>query len=346
MSKVKATEILKKKLFNNSIRFVEFKYVYNFDSKLEFCSDSFDIICTSHDLKLVWSIVVIFGYESDDDNKRFCRLKKIKLTSCNKKIHGNFVVRGEGLSSTKISIDTNCLPLEEKNYGFSSEILQCKDGGAMTFIAEVYREDESFNFVIEHHTRLFGSKSSCDVTFVFDGEDILTNKLILSSQSEVFAAMFDSDMSEKATGRVEITDVEPSTFRQMLNFIYCGKVETSNIDELIKLILAADKYSLKSLVDSCAFDISCNLTVDNVIDVLITADRVSAEFLKKDCISMIVEKMKQISCTENFKKFRKSHTDLVCQIFDCIVENNSMYDPLNRVTKIMTFTRARPLHIS
>lgn len=136
---------------------------------------------------------------------------------------------------------------------------------------------------------------------------------------------------EKETGRVEITDIEADVFKKLLLFIYRGKIETNDTEELLELILAADKYSMKSLVDTCAFKISCNLTADNAVDILIAADMVRAEFLKKDCINLIVEETGEVYDTKAFKKLRQSHTYLVCQIFDTVVENSLQYDPLNRV---------------
>lgn len=53
---------------------------------------------------------------------------------------------------------------------------------------------------------------------------------------------------ESSTKLVEIEDVDPHVFRQLLKFLYAGQVpELKNADVMEPLFLAADKYQADAL---------------------------------------------------------------------------------------------------
>ena len=62
--------------------------------------------------------------------------------------------------------------------------------------------------------------------------------------------MFDSGMKELQTGKVQIDDVDPDTFRCFLEFLYTGMLEASSIISE-KLFKVADKYGVETLMDLC-----------------------------------------------------------------------------------------------
>lgn len=115
-------------------------------------------------------------------------------------------------------------------------------------------------------------------------EEIRGHKQIISARNDIFAKMFTCDMVEKISGRVEITDIEAKIFKLVLRYIYSGKFESKDdADELLKVMVAADKYFVKNLVDTCARRLWTNLTVENVPEILEIADRVGVDFLKVEC---------------------------------------------------------------
>lgn len=77
--------------------------------------------------------------------------------------------------------------------------------------------------------------------------------------------MLETEMIEKSSGRMEITDIEPSVLREMVHFIYTGKVclflqitllinrlngfKVLNLDSVaLDLLKAANKYELDELM--------------------------------------------------------------------------------------------------
>lgn len=75
------------------------------------------------------------------------------------------------------------------------------------------------------------------------------HRFILTARSPVFAAMFNSGMSECLTGKVRIENVDPTTFRDFLKFLYTGMLEPSADRE--ELFVLADKYQVETLMNYC-----------------------------------------------------------------------------------------------
>ena len=92
--------------------------------------------------------------------------------------------------------------------------------------------------------------------------------------------MFQNDLTEKKTNTLEIQDIEPDVFAEVLRFLYTDDV--NNLDELSTgLLAAADKYMLDRLKAKCESFLSRNVTVENCGTLLILAHLYSARGLKK-----------------------------------------------------------------
>ncbi|KFQ72507.1 Speckle-type POZ protein-like [Phaethon lepturus] len=125
-----------------------------------------------------------------------------------------------------------------------------------------------------------------DCSFYVGGQEFKAHKSVLAARSPVFNAMFEHEMEESKKNRVEINDVDPEVFKEMMRFIYTGKAP--NLEKMAdNLLAAADKYALERLKVMCEEALCSNLSVENVADVLILADLHSAEQLKAQAIDFI-----------------------------------------------------------
>lgn len=174
-----------------------------------------------------------------------------------------------------------------------------------------------FRLILKNYNELLGSDKFKDVEFVIANEKISANSKLLSAHSPVFASMFACDMLEKKNGRVEITDIELDTFKHLIHFIYYGSVDATLVSsDWLKLIVAADKYSLINLVGICEFRISEMLVVNNVVDALITADLVNAKVLKEKCKEFIFQNRNAVVRTNGYKNLiHARRTDLLSELF-------------------------------
>uniref|UniRef100_A0A4W4ETJ2 SPOPL protein n=1 Tax=Electrophorus electricus TaxID=8005 RepID=A0A4W4ETJ2_ELEEL len=125
-----------------------------------------------------------------------------------------------------------------------------------------------------------------DCTLYVGGQEFRAHKSILAARSPVFNAMFEHEMEESKKNRVDISDVDPDVFKEMMGFIYTGKAP--NLERMAdSLLAAADKYALERLKVMCEEALCSGLSVDNVADTLILADLHSAEQLKTQAIDFI-----------------------------------------------------------
>uniref|UniRef100_A0A452FFN5 Speckle type BTB/POZ protein like n=1 Tax=Capra hircus TaxID=9925 RepID=A0A452FFN5_CAPHI len=114
--------------------------------------------------------------------------------------------------------------------------------------------------------------------------------------------------------RVEINDVDPEVFKEMMRFIYTGKAP--NLDKMAdNLLAAADKYALERLKVMCEEALCSNLSVENVADTLVLADLHSAEQLKAQAIDFINSQAADIMETSGWKSMIHSHPHLVAEAF-------------------------------
>ena len=77
---------------------------------------------------------------------------------------------------------------------------------------------------------LLASSDEADVEFVVQGESIKAHKSILIARWGYFRTMFQSSLSESVSGRIDVTDVRPQVFKELLRFIYSGQVNTLKSD--------------------------------------------------------------------------------------------------------------------
>ncbi|CAB1440397.1 unnamed protein product [Pleuronectes platessa] len=133
-----------------------------------------------------------------------------------------------------------------------------------------------------------------DCSLCVAGQKFQAHKAILAARSPVFSAMFEHEMEESMKNRVEINDVEPDVFKEMMCFIYTGKAP--NLDKMADdLLAAADKYALERLKVMCEDALCTSLSVENAAEILILADLHSADQLKTQAVDFINWRLDSIS---------------------------------------------------
>ena len=84
-----------------------------------------------------------------------------------------------------------------------------------------------------------------DFTIIIKAKEFKVHKSVLSARSPVFNQMFLSSMKEATDNKVELTDVEPNTFEQLLGFIYSAHIPEDLDFYAMDLFVAADKVCFK-----------------------------------------------------------------------------------------------------
>lgn len=66
--------------------------------------------------------------------------------------------------------------------------------------------------------------------------------LILAARSPVFSTMMEHEMKEKRSGDMFIPDTDPAIFQDFLLYLYTGKKEHLNLENIMELYKLGDKY--------------------------------------------------------------------------------------------------------
>ena len=148
--------------------------------------------------------------------------------------------------------------------------------------------------------------------------DFYVHKAILASRSPVFAKMFSSDMLESATNSLTLPDIEPDVLKELLTYIYTG--ECPNIKEhALSLLGQAEKYELSHLKALCERRLSYDLQVSNAARILVLADTLKAEQLKRNALLFINEHGHEVQSTDGWEEVNKS-IELLRNLFSTIHE--------------------------
>ena len=148
------------------------------------------------------------------------------------------------------------------------------------------------------------------------GQEFRAHKAILAARSPVFRAMFEHEMVERLTNRVDINDLDPKVFKEMMGFIYTGKAPHLHIYSMAcDLLAAADRYGMEGLMVLCEDALSRNLSVENAAHTLILADLHSTQQLKTQALDFIVLHASKVCETSEWKSMVESNPHLVAEAF-------------------------------
>ncbi|XP_051173137.1 TD and POZ domain-containing protein 4-like [Leptopilina boulardi] len=152
-----------------------------------------------------------------------------------------------------------------------------------------------------------------DVTFKINEYEFPAHKIILVSVSSIFKEMFIETNSKDITTIIELNEIDPNVFKEMLRFIYTGRVE--NLENIaFDLCKLAYKYNLSDLILICEQYLQNSLSINNVIYILELANYQRAEKFKIECIKYIDENFEEIKKTESFQTLnRELLMDILCE---------------------------------
>merc|ERR1719369_2319195 len=111
-------------------------------------------------------------------------------------------------------------------------------------------------------------------------------------------------MVESESGEVKIKDVKAETLETMIYFIYHDKV----LDEKMinaDLLILADRYNIQPLKASCVEYLSQNLSLENAVDVLVSAHLTNQETLFNMAKNFVWDNKKIQSSSTAGKNCRK-----------------------------------------
>jgi speckle-type POZ protein len=166
--------------------------------------------------------------------------------------------------------------------------------------------------VLTHLSKLLDNQSMADVTFVVKNEKIGAHSAIVVSGSPVICAMLEKDkLKGGQTKTVQVDDIDPSVFKEMLRYLYTGKTQKLDEDAMTEpLFMAADKYQIEALKDLCEQSLISKLNMQTAVHFLALAHQHTAPQLLESSLKYLVEHKKEVWTRAEWKELMKNHADL------------------------------------
>jgi speckle-type POZ protein len=170
---------------------------------------------------------------------------------------------------------------------------------------------------------IFETMKFADITLYVCGCQFRAHKIILATRSPFFAAMFQYQTEDYFSEPVEIEDVEPLVFREILHFISTGRLSESEMKSTMpfEILKVAAKYLLDQLKMECETQLIHRISADNCMQLLFfTEENHSAFYLKKHAIQFFRNFSSKVMATEAWEKVERDHPKLCLTTLKKIVE--------------------------
>jgi len=115
-------------------------------------------------------------------------------------------------------------------------------------------------------SHLYAEALFSDVTLSAGTDEVPCHRSILAASSPFFMGMFQSELHESRQSKIPIKEMEASTLRLVLDYIYTGKVALS-VDNVQSVLSAANLFQMIALRDGCASFMMHHISVDNCVGV-------------------------------------------------------------------------------
>ncbi|CAM0951041.1 unnamed protein product [Alopecurus aequalis] len=163
-----------------------------------------------------------------------------------------------------------------------------------------------------------------DVSFDVGGESFSAHRLMLAARSPVFRAELYGRMIESKMVSITVEDMEASTFRSMLHYMYHGslpdagaKDACSTMAQYQHLLVAADRYGVDGLKKICEHKLCGNgITVDSVISMLELAEDHACPKLKARCFDFLADgdNFKMVAISDEYIRLVQSFPNLLVEV--------------------------------
>uniref|UniRef100_H2YHI0 BTB domain-containing protein n=1 Tax=Ciona savignyi TaxID=51511 RepID=H2YHI0_CIOSA len=137
------------------------------------------------------------------------------------------------------------------------------------------------------------------------------HRLVLSSVSEYFRAMFNSDVREAVENEVTMTDEDPEALESLIRYMYTGKLELKE-ENVERTLSTANMLRLDAVVESgCSF-LQQQLHPSNCLGIRSFADIQGCRGLYKQAHSYTMEHFTEVTRNQEFLLLPLSQ---VCDLF-------------------------------
>ena len=129
---------------------------------------------------------------------------------------------------------------------------------------------------------------------------------LLVSKSKFFAQQLGKTKGDQldvkqAFKEVEVPDIDPTVFGEVVQYLYDGLVGNLSEERLAEQMMVAEKLGIEQLKDELSEQLMLRLTEENVVEIAALAQRCNANQLLEKSVKLIVENSVKMSKEEVVK---------------------------------------------
>ncbi|XP_028584227.2 kelch-like protein 1 isoform X3 [Podarcis muralis] len=199
-------------------------------------------------------------------------------------LEGGGQATGEGAAHRLSAVSHSLTPPCDMDPSSSEEFYQAVHHAEQTF-----RKMESY----------LKQQQLCDVILIAGNRKIPAHRLVLSSVSDYFAAMFTSDVCEAKQEEIKMEGIDPSALWDLVQFAYTGCLELKE-DTIENLLAAACLLQLPQVVEVCCHFLMKLLHPSNCLGIRAFADAQGCTELMKVAHSYTMENIMEVIRNQEF----------------------------------------------
>ncbi|XP_076818772.1 kelch-like protein 5 [Clavelina lepadiformis] len=150
----------------------------------------------------------------------------------------------------------------------------------------------------------------CDVVIIAGPKRIPAHRLVLSSVSDYFKAMFNNDVRESHEEEVTISDVDADALEKIISYMYTGRLEMSE-ENVERVLSTANMLQLHPVVDAGCNFLMKQLHPSNCLGIRAFADLQSCHRLYKEAHVYTMEHFTDVMRNQEFVML---HFNQVCEL--------------------------------
>jgi len=181
--------------------------------------------------------------------------------------------------------------------------------------------------------KLYADKELVDVKILCNGKTFDCHKIVLSCQSEVFKTMIkNKSLIEKELGVMEIveTDISSDNMEQLLYYLYHEKIKDITMINP-DLLVAGDKYIVSGLLDECSKYFEANLSLQNALDVLVTAEFTNQKNLFEAASRFVGKNIGSLNKSSAYEDLLKNNPTMIANVLSKMLDVGPGSNPANRI---------------
>ncbi|CAF0835232.1 unnamed protein product [Brachionus calyciflorus] len=153
-----------------------------------------------------------------------------------------------------------------------------------------------YNFAFKKIESMFEDGKLCDVRLLCNNGtlEIRAHRVVLSSISDYFYAMFTSNLAESYKTDIEINDIDGETLKILIDYIYTGKIDLNDTN-IFSILNAANFLQLENVVKHGCDFLSNNLNISNCVSIYRFSDQESLTYLKSISFKYLLDNFEKLA---------------------------------------------------